>query len=163
MKLNRSTYPQTDGQTEIVNGTLVKLLRGYNQNHPKTRDQNLVYIQHSYNRATHTSTRKSPFETCFRYFPPSPLDIAYLQQGGVKEDLKRDSLRAKKFVEKIRHIHIQVQEILHKLHEKYTTRHDQYIIEKSFKGETKYGSSSIRRGCMGLVRKPRLQDMVPLR
>ena len=31
----------------------------------------------SYNRAVHTSTGKSPFETCFGYFPPSPLDVVY--------------------------------------------------------------------------------------
>ena len=69
--------------------------------HLKTCDENLVYIQHSYNRTFHTSTGKSPFEACFGYFPPSLLDIAYGQQG-VREDLTGDALRAEKFIEKIR-------------------------------------------------------------
>jgi hypothetical protein len=78
-KLNRSTtfHPQTDGKTKVVNKNFMHLFRGYNQKHPKTWDENLIYIQHSYNRAVHTSTSKSPFETCFGYFPPSPLDVVY--------------------------------------------------------------------------------------
>jgi hypothetical protein len=46
----------------------------------------MIYIQHSYNKAVHTSTGKSPFETCFGYFLPLPLDVLYRQQG-VGEDL----------------------------------------------------------------------------
>eukprot|EP01018_Ginkgo_biloba_P010334 Gb_18706 [translate_table: standard] len=50
-KLKRSTafHPQTDGQTEVVNQTLVHFLRGYNQKHPKTWDESLPYIQRCYN------------------------------------------------------------------------------------------------------------------
>jgi hypothetical protein len=78
--------------------TLVQLLRGYNQKHPKTWDENMIYIQQPYNRAVHTSTSKSPFETCFGYLPPSPLDVVYGQQGGVREDLTRDALKEKKML-----------------------------------------------------------------
>jgi hypothetical protein len=37
-KLKRSItfHPQIDGQTKLVNGTLVQFLRGKNQKHPKT-------------------------------------------------------------------------------------------------------------------------------
>jgi len=51
----------------------------------------------------------------------------------VREDLTRDALRAKKFIEKIRHIHIWVQETLSKSQEKYKVNHDQHRTEKSFK------------------------------
>jgi hypothetical protein len=80
----------------------VHLLRGYNQNHLKTWDENLICIQYSYNRAVHTSTGKSPLETCFGYFPPSPLDVVYEQQRGVREDLIGDALKKEKNVEKIK-------------------------------------------------------------
>ena len=45
-KLKRSTtfHPQIDGQTKVVNKTLVQLLRGYNQKHLKAWDENMVYI-----------------------------------------------------------------------------------------------------------------------
>ena len=82
--------------------TLVHLLRGYNKRHPKTWDGNLIYIQHSYNRAVHTFISKSPFETFFGYFPPSPLDVVYEQQRGVREHLTRDALKKEKNVEKIK-------------------------------------------------------------
>jgi hypothetical protein len=61
----------------------------------------LIYIQHSYNIAFHTSTSKSPFEIFFGYFPPSLLDVVYGHQGGVREDFTRDALKGKKIVEKI--------------------------------------------------------------
>jgi hypothetical protein len=109
-KLKRSTtfHPQTNGQTEVVNRTFVYLLRGYNQKNLRTWDENLIYKQHSYNKTFHTSTSKSPFETFFGYFPPSPLDFVYGKQGGVREDLTGDALKEKKIIEKIRHIHLQV-------------------------------------------------------
>ena len=68
----------------------------------KTWDENMIYIQPSYNRTFHTSICKSPFETCFGNFPPLPLDVVYGQQEGVREDIIGEELKAKKFVENIR-------------------------------------------------------------
>jgi len=108
-KSKRSTtfHPQTDGKIKVVNRDLVQLLRGYNQKHPNTWDDNLVYIQHYYNLMNHTYTRMSPFEICFGHFIPSLLDISYGKQG-VKEDIIGDALRAKKIMYKIRQINLQV-------------------------------------------------------
>jgi hypothetical protein len=92
LKYSTSFHPQTDGKTEVVNRMLVQLLRGYNNKHPKTWDEHIVYIQHSYNRALHSSTNKSPFETCFGYLPPSPFDIVYGQQ---KEEARTTRRRTK--------------------------------------------------------------------
>jgi hypothetical protein len=55
-------------------------------------------MQHSYNRKFHTSISKSPFETFFSYFPPSPLDVVYGKQGGVRENLTEDALKEKKLL-----------------------------------------------------------------
>ena len=57
-------------------------------------------------KVVHTSTRKSPFETCFGYFPQSPLDIEYGQHVGVREDFMRDGLKEEKNVENIKKIHL---------------------------------------------------------
>jgi hypothetical protein len=78
----------------------VQLLRGYNNKHPKTWDEKLVYIQHSYNRALHSSTNKSPFETCFGYLPPSPFDIVWT----IKEEARTTRRRTEG-----KHIHGQDQ------------------------------------------------------
>jgi hypothetical protein len=99
----------------------------------KTWDENLIYIQHSYNKAVHTSTSKLAFETCFGYLTPSPLDVVYGKQGGVKMDLTRDALNVEKIVENIKKTHLQVQKTLHKSQEKYKARHDQHKTKRTFR------------------------------
>ena len=80
----------------------------------------MVYKQHSYNRLVHTSIGKSPFKTCFGYFPSSPLDIAYGKQE-VMEDHTKYALKGNK---KVKKIYLQAQETLNKSHEKYNTTPD---------------------------------------
>ena len=77
LKIITSFHLQTDGQTEVANRTVVQLLRGYNNKHPKLWDEHLPYIQHAYNQEKHSSTQRSPFETCFRYLPKSPLEFIF--------------------------------------------------------------------------------------
>ena len=91
---------------EVVNIILVHLMRGFNKKHPKTWDENLIYMQHSYNRAVHTSIGKFHFETCFGYLPTSPLDVSYGQQRGLKEDTTNEVLRDENSIYKIRKIHL---------------------------------------------------------
>jgi hypothetical protein len=63
-KLTKSTtfHPQTDGQTEVINRMIVHILRMYNSKHPRKWDESLPYVQHSYNRALHSSTNHNPFQ-----------------------------------------------------------------------------------------------------
>ena len=51
----------------------------------------------------------------------------------MREDLTGDALKAEKCVEKIKKIHLQVQETLNKSKEKYKAIHDQHRTEKKFK------------------------------
>jgi len=95
-KLKHSTafHPQTNGQTEVVNRTMVRLLRGYNSKHPRTWDASLPYLQFAFNRAIHSSTLKSPFEVCLGYLPSSPFDMVFSvgdKQNGEEND---DRLKA---------------------------------------------------------------------
>ena len=90
-------HPQTDGQTEVVNITVVHLLRGYCNKHPKLWDEQLHYIQHAYNQAKHSSTQTSPFEVCFGYLPKSPLDFIF--EKDVAIDGHSDINKAQKFIE----------------------------------------------------------------
>ena len=79
-------HPQTDRQTEVVNRTMVLLLRGYCKKHPKLWDEQIPYVQHAYNRALHSSTQISPFETCFGYLPKVPLNLMYGRDSDVNEE-----------------------------------------------------------------------------
>ena len=69
-------HPWTDGQTEVVNKMIVHILRMYNSNHPRTWDESLPYVQHSYNRALHSSTNHNPFQVGLGFQPLCPIDVA---------------------------------------------------------------------------------------
>ncbi|MCO5548846.1 hypothetical protein L7F22_002308 [Adiantum nelumboides] len=65
-KLNFSSayHPQTDGQSEIVNSTILNLLKCY-VNEVDQRNQWEVYLpllEYAYNNTIHTSTGRTPFE-----------------------------------------------------------------------------------------------------
>ena len=77
LKKSIAFHPQTDGKTEVVNRTVVQILRGYCSKHPKLWDEQLQYIHHAYNHAVHSSMKRSPFETCFGYLPKTPMDFSF--------------------------------------------------------------------------------------
>jgi hypothetical protein len=109
---------------------VVHLLRAYCSKHPKLWDEHLHYVQHAYNRAKHSSTQTSPFETCFGYFPKSPLDFIFGKD--IVVDGQYDIDRAEKFIEQIQSIHQVVQEQLEKSQAKYKARHDKHHVDHSF-------------------------------
>ena len=43
-------HPQADIQAEVVNNTVVQLRQGYCNEHPKSWDDQLLYVQHMYNQ-----------------------------------------------------------------------------------------------------------------
>ena len=133
-RLNRSTafHPQTDGQTEVVNRTLVHLLRGYNARHPKTWDESIPYIQFAYNRALHGSTGKAPFEVCLGYLPQGPLDLVFTPQGDGSGKELAEATRAYKFLEHIRKVHAEVEDNLKKSQLKYKAIHDRHRVPSTF-------------------------------
>ena len=99
MKRSTIVHPQTDGQTEVVNKTVVHLLRGYCNKHPKLWDEQIQYVQHAYNRAMDSSTQSLPFETCFGYFPKTPLDLTYGREGD--SSASKDEDKARRFIQRV--------------------------------------------------------------
>jgi hypothetical protein len=74
LKFSTAFHPQMDGQTEVINRVLVHALQthfGCN----KQWDNYLHILQHSYNKATHSSTGFSPFEVSSGFQPASPTKI----------------------------------------------------------------------------------------
>ena len=151
-KLKKSTafHPQTDGQTEVVNKTIVHLLRGYCSKHPKLWDEYLHYIQHAYNRAKYSSTNTSPFEACFGYLPKSPLDFILEKDVATEEHSDIDKLvhslkEFRKYISKFKNSLRRV---------KASTRKDTTSIESitSFKKGMRYGCTLVRKGCKEKVK-----------
>ena len=111
----------------MVNRTVVHLLQGYCAKNPKLWDEQLHYVHCSYNRAIHSSTQKSPFETCFGYLPKFPLDFVFgkdlVEYGQIDVD------KALKFIQEIQLIHQIVQEQLESGQAKYKERHDKHWVD----------------------------------
>jgi hypothetical protein len=77
-KLTKSAafHPQTDGQTEVVNRMIVHILRMYNSKNPRTWDESLPYVQHSYNLTLHSSIGHNPFQVGLGFQPLGPIDVS---------------------------------------------------------------------------------------
>jgi hypothetical protein len=135
-KLTKSTafHPQTDGQTEVVNRMIVHILHMYNSKHPHIWDESLPYVQHNYNRALHSSTSHNPFQVGLGFQPLGPIDVslplAVTSTNSSPAPTEAD--KATRFIERIQHIHQQVQDILQKSNDKYKQRHDQHRVPHKF-------------------------------
>lgn len=107
-KLKQSTtfYPQMDGQTKVVNRTLVHLLRGYNLRHPKTWDESIPFLQFAINHTIHGLTNKALADVCLGFLPQSPFDLEFTvkvaSQDGKDE---ADLLEAQRFIDHIRRVY----------------------------------------------------------
>jgi hypothetical protein len=55
---------------------IVHILRMYNSKHPRTWDESLPYVQHSYDRALHSSTVHSTFQVGLGLQPLRHIDVA---------------------------------------------------------------------------------------
>ena len=71
IKLQMSTayHPQTDGQTEVVNGCLECFLRCMTGERPKEWTQWLALAEYWYNTNFHTSINTTPFEVVYCQTP----------------------------------------------------------------------------------------------
>lgn len=78
--MSTSLHPQTDGQTERINGLLEVYLRHYVAANQKDWVRLLDVAQFSYNLMRSESTGKSPFEIVLGFQPTTPKDIL----GGYK-------------------------------------------------------------------------------
>lgn len=76
-KLDMSTahHPQTDGQTERENRTLVEALRCYLNTRADKWDTRLPMVEFAINSAVHSSTKTTPFEADLGYIPNTPLTL----------------------------------------------------------------------------------------
>ena len=84
-------HPQMDGQSEIVNSTILDLLKCY-VNEVDQRNQwekYLPLLEYAYNNTIHTSTGKSPFEV-IEGLPKIPLILRTTEQIFVVDEYVRD-------------------------------------------------------------------------
>nr|GEX12494.1 hypothetical protein [Tanacetum cinerariifolium] len=137
-KLKRSTtfHPQTDGQTEVVNRTVVHLLRGYNSKHTKTWDESVHFLQFAINHAIHSSTGKSPSEVCLGFLPQTLFDLEFTTDSMLAPSNEvGEARKAHRFISNIRKLHHKVEEQLRRSQQKYKERHDRHRVKGNFQEE----------------------------
>jgi len=91
----------------------------------QTKRQLLKHIlQHSYNKATHSSTGFSPFEVCLGFQPTSPteLPLTLAPQGTLHQ--QREQLSAQWFLQQIQQCHIAVTSTLKETQHRAKEIHD---------------------------------------
>ena len=76
--LNMSTadHPQTDGQAENANKSIIQYLRSYVSTFQDDWDLHLTPAEFSYNDSTHISTGSSPFLLTYGHHPLTPAALA---------------------------------------------------------------------------------------
>ena len=62
LKFSSAYHPQTDGQSEEANSTVLDLLKCYVSDHKTQWEKYLPLVEYAYNNTVHTSTGKAPFE-----------------------------------------------------------------------------------------------------
>ena len=101
-------HPQTDGQTDIVNRTLITLLRAIIEKNIRTWEDCLPFVEFAYNRAVHSTTHCSPFEIVYGFNPLTPLDLLPLPPNNFV------SVDANSKADLVKKIHKQVKERIEK-------------------------------------------------
>jgi len=98
LKFSTAFHPQIDGQTKVVNRILVHALR-IHFGRRKQWDNYLHILQHSYNKATHSSTRFSPFEVCLGFQPASPAELPLTMAPPGTLHQQQEQLSAHRFIQ----------------------------------------------------------------
>jgi hypothetical protein len=106
-------HPQTDGQTKVVNRTLGTMLRAILKKNLKMWEECLDHVEFVYNRATHYTTKVSPFQVAYVFNPRAPIDMLPLPTS---ELIHMD---AKERADFILQMHDTIKNNIEKMNEKY--------------------------------------------
>jgi hypothetical protein len=71
-------YPQTDGQTKVVNRTLSTMLRAVLKKNINMWEECLPHVEFAYNRSFYSTTNMCPFEIIYGFLPHAPIDLMHL-------------------------------------------------------------------------------------
>ena len=90
--MSTAYHPQTDGQTERVNGVLEDMLRHYVSPSQTDWHEHLSMVEFAYNNSFHESVKDTPFFLNYGFNPLSPLDLVLRPKGAAKLDAETAAL-----------------------------------------------------------------------
>jgi hypothetical protein len=73
--LTTAYHPQANGQAEIANKAIIKMLRAFADKLREDWDEHLGILEFAYNSAPHATTKQSPFYLNYGYEPKKPIDL----------------------------------------------------------------------------------------
>ena len=87
--------PQTDGQSQIANLTILDLLKAYvtKVDQREKWKKYLPMVEYAYNNTIHTSTGKTPFEIV-KGRPKLPLMVKYLSNVFATDEYSQDLIES---------------------------------------------------------------------
>jgi len=89
-KLSSAHHPQTDGQTERVNGILEQYLRCYSNEKQDNWVCLLPYAEFAYNNTLQQSIKQTPFYANYGYHPRSSPLVAAINGNGAAHDRAKE-------------------------------------------------------------------------
>ena len=135
LKYSRTTHPQINGQTKVVNHTLDNLFRSICGNKRRAWDQDLSQTEFAYNSTVYSSTGMSHFLIVYRKVPQHLLDLAK------PPIVERFSNLANAIAGQVLDVQESVRLKLEKSNAKYKATTDKKRREKSSKKETWWWST----------------------
>lgn len=75
LALSTAFHPQTDGQTERHNRTVIEMIRAYVNSSHSDWDEHLAALEFAYNNSVNPSTGFSPFYLCSGQHPRTPVTL----------------------------------------------------------------------------------------
>lgn len=102
LQFSSAYHPKNDGQTEVVNRSLGKLLRCLVRDHITSWHLVVPMAEFAYNNSVNRSTRMSPFQVVTGLRPRLPVDLVPLPIES------RPSREAKDFICHTQHVHDEV-------------------------------------------------------
>jgi hypothetical protein len=111
--LSTTCYPQTDGQTEVVNHTLSTMLRAVLNTNLKLWEECLPHVEFAYNRVVHSTTKFSLFQVVYGFNPHAPIDLIPFPHSEFKN---LDASQRADFIQKL---HETTKQNIEKMNEKY--------------------------------------------
>ena len=73
LKFSTSFHPQTDGQSEVTNRTILDLLKSYVNENQRHWEKYLPLVEFAYNNTKSATTSKSPFDIVYHKTPQTPI------------------------------------------------------------------------------------------
>ena len=127
-KLSTAFHPQTDGQTERSNQTLIQYLRCFAAENPMIWVQILSEAEFVCNNAFNATTNTSPFHALMGYHPTISRRI-----GDDSQKRKEQHINAVERLEKLVDIRQKLEQHWHEAVARQKRFYDEHRVEKSFK------------------------------